>query len=170
MSTRPTNPPHAGQPSVARTPVDQLRKGDRIANGIYLVEEANFKQTRNNKFFIQLVLRDRTGSIKAIRWEATQELFDSFSAEDFIRIQGRVEEFQQQLQIVVDDLSRVAPESVDFEEFLPASPRDPLEMERELEESVASVANPHLRALLLAFIEDPEIRKGILRCPAGIVI
>jgi 3'-5' exoribonuclease len=150
--------------------VDQLRKGDRIANGIYLVEEANFKQTRNNKFFIQLVLRDRTGSIKAIRWEATQELFDSFSAEDFIRIQGRVEEFQQQLQIVVDDLSRVAPESVDFEEFLPASPRDPLEMERELEESVASVANPHLRALLLAFIEDPEIRKGILRCPAGKVL
>jgi 3'-5' exoribonuclease len=150
--------------------VAQLRKGDRITSAIYLVEEANFKQTRNNKYFIQLSLRDRTGSIKAVRWEATQELFDSFSAEDFIRIQGRVEEFHEQLQIVVDDLARVPPDGINFEEFLPVSPRDPLEMERELEEAVASVTNPHLKALLLAFIEDPEIRKGILMCPAGKVL
>jgi len=170
MSTRPTNPPHPAGPAASRTPVAQLRKGDRIASGVYLVEEANFKQTRNNKYFIQLLLRDRTGSIKAVRWEATQELFDSFSTEDFVQIQGRVEEFQQQLQIVVDDLARVSHEGVDFEEFLPVSPRDPREMERELQESVAGVTNPHLRALLLAFIDDPVIRKGILRCPAGKVL
>jgi 3'-5' exoribonuclease len=169
---RPAPPPQApaSGPCATRTPVAQLRKGDKISRGIYLVETANFKQTRNNKFFIQLSLRDRTGSIKAILWEATQELFDSFSTEDFLRIDGRVEEFQQNLQIVVDGLQPVADDSVDFEEFLPVSARNPSDMARELEATIASMSDPHLKALMLAFWEDPEIRRGILRCPAGKVL
>src|SRR5262245_42602120 len=101
-----STPEKSNQPvsSPRRTTVANLRKGDRIVDGSFLVETANFKQTRNNKHFIQLILRDRTGSIKAVRWEASQELFNSFSIGDFVYINGRVEEFQQNLQIVVDDL------------------------------------------------------------------
>jgi 3'-5' exoribonuclease len=167
-----STPEKSTQPvsSLRRTTVASLRKGDRIVDGSFLVETANFKQTRNNKHFIQLLLRDRTGSIKAVRWEASQELFNSFSAGDFLHINGRVEEFQQNLQIVVDGLERVPPEAVDFEEFLPVAPRDPGEMERELLESVASVQDPSIKALLSRFLEDQEIRRGLLRCPAGKVL
>lgn len=157
--TSPGNPRHAT--------IAHLRKGDQIADTVYLVETANFKQTRNNKHFIQLILRDRSGSIKAVRWEASQELYNSFTTEDFLRIRGRVEEYQQHLQIVVDDLARVPPESVDFEEFLPMAARKPEDMERELLEEIASIGNTHLKALLLAFLEDQDIRNGLLRCPAG---
>ncbi|HVR72945.1 MAG TPA: OB-fold nucleic acid binding domain-containing protein, partial [Planctomycetota bacterium] len=146
-----------------RTPVSQLRKGDRISEGVYLVEEANFKQTRNSKYFIQLSLRDRTGSIKAVRWEASHDLFNSFSTEDFLKITGRVEEFQQNLQIVIDALLRVEPESVDFEEFLPVSERSSEDMERELMENIASLKDPHVKALLLCFLEDRELREGLRR-------
>jgi 3'-5' exoribonuclease len=131
------------------------------------VQEANFKQTRNSKYFIQLVLRDKTGSIRAVRWEATPEMFNSFTTEDFLRIDGRVEEFQQNLQIVVDALSRVPPEEVDHENFLPTSQRNLEEMERELLEAIASIQDPHVRKLLTLFVEDPEIRSRLLRCPAG---
>ena len=148
-------------------PVAQMKKGARISGGIYLVEEANFKQTRNSKYFIQFQLRDRTGSIKAVRWEASAAEFDSFSTEDFLRINGRVEEFQQRLQIIIDDFTRVPPEEVNHEDFLPVSPRDPAEMERELLEAIASVQDPHLKGLLTKFMEDPEVRSGFLRCPAG---
>jgi 3'-5' exoribonuclease len=158
-SNSPGSPRHAS--------IAQLRKGDQIADAVYLVEVANFKQTRNNKHFIQLVLRDRSGSIKAVRWEASQELYNSFTTEDFLKIRGRVEEYQQNLQIVVDDLAAVPPESVDFEEFLPMAERKPEEMERELLQEIASIRDAHLKALLLAFVEDQEIRKGLLRCPAG---
>jgi 3'-5' exoribonuclease len=161
----PTTPP----PEL-KTPVAQLRKGARISGTVYLVQESNFKQTRNSKNFIQLMLRDRTGTIKAVRWEASQELFGSFGAEDFVRISGRVEEFQQQLQIVVDEIVRVPPEAVDQADFLPVSPRDPAEMESELLAAVASVQDAHVKALLLSLLEDPEVRSGILRCPAGKIL
>lgn len=162
FDSSPASPEDAQHASIAH-----LRKGDQIADSVYLVETANFKQTRNNKHFIQLVLRDRSGSIKGVRWEASQELYNSFGVEDFLRIQGRVEEYQQHLQIVVDNLARVPPESVHFEDFLPMAARKPEDMERELLEEIASISNAHLKALLLAFLEDKDIRDGLLRCPAG---
>src|SRR5262245_33893068 len=163
-STTPPGPPKAPP---GRWSVSSLRKGEKITGATYLVETANFKQTRNNKNFIQMSLRDRTGAIKAVRWEATQELYDSFSSGDYLRVTGRVEEFQQNLQVIVDELVRLAPETVDHEQFLPVSPR-PLEvMERELMEEVAALGDPHLKALLSKFLEDPELRSSLLRCPAG---
>jgi 3'-5' exoribonuclease len=166
MSSPPqTSPPAPAAPRVRL--VCDLRKGDKITGTVLLVEASNFKQTRNQKYFIQMSLRDRTGSIKAIRWEATPELYASFAVDDFVRVNGRVEEFQQQLQLIVDGLERVLPESVDFSHFLPVSNRPPAEMERELHAGIAEVQDPHLRALLRTIVEDPEIRPGLLRCPAG---
>ena len=147
--------------------ITDLRKGDRISGGVFLVEVANFKQTRNQKYFIQLSLRDSTGAIKAVRWEATEELYASFGVDDFLRVSGRVEEFQSQLQLVIDELERVLPETVDASLFLPVSDRDPGEMERELRAAVAEMTNPFLRELVLRVIDDPRILEGLRRCPAG---
>ena len=165
----PRTSPAAAQGS-NRSQVACLRKGDRISGGVYLVEESNFKQTRNAKYFIQLVLRDRTGSIRAVRWEATQELYESFAAQDFLKVSGRVEEFQQNLQVVIDDLARIPADTVNHEDFLPVSPRPVEEMERELLQEIAAIQDPHVKALLAAFLDDPELRKGIVRCPAGKVL
>jgi 3'-5' exoribonuclease len=85
-------------------------------------------------------------------------------------VSGRIEEFQKHLQIVVDELARVSPDEVDFEEFLPVSARDPADMLRDVEEHIAAISDPHLKALLVAVVTDPEIRKGLLRCPAGKVL
>jgi 3'-5' exoribonuclease len=143
-----------------------LGKGMRVEQ-VFLVEVSNFKQTRNGKFFIQLELRDRTGSIKAIRWEATSDLYESFDVDDFIRISGRVEEFQGNLQIIVDDLQPVVAEQVDLTDFLPRTSRDIPAMFLELKSIVEEVKNPFVRRLLLDFLEDPEVRSGLERCPAG---
>lgn len=147
--------------------VGALRKGDRINGTVLLVQDSNFKQTRDGKYFIQMVLRDRTGSVRAVRWEASHDLFASFSSTDFVQVTGRVEEFQQNLQVVVDKIKKVSPTDVDLADFLPTSVRSPDEMEQELLEHIAAMADPDLRALLVAIVEDPEIRPHLLRCPAG---
>ncbi|HVR73570.1 MAG TPA: HD domain-containing protein, partial [Planctomycetota bacterium] len=50
---------------------------------------------------------------------------------------------------------------------LPVSERSSEDMERELMENIASLKDPHLKALLLCFMEDRELREGLRRCPAG---
>jgi 3'-5' exoribonuclease len=152
--------------TAARTFCSDLQKGSRV-DQVFLVESSNFKQTRNGKFFIQLELRDRTSSIKAIRWEATSELYASFGVDDFVKVAGRVEEFQQHLQIIVDELSPVSPDKVELADFLPQTSRDITAMMRELRTMVEEVKNPPLRQLLLDFLNDPEVQAGLPRCPAG---
>ncbi len=163
---KPATPPgessRGGKFSVA-----SLQKGDRLDRVVLLVQTSNFKQTRDGKFFIQLILRDRSGTVRGIRWEASQELYQSFGEGDFIRLSGRVEEFQQKPQVVVDEVERIEAGAVNADDFLPVSSRNINEMERELQENVASLQDPHLRDLITLFIEDPEIRRGLLRCPAG---
>ena len=163
----PNLPPPA--PTPGRINCLDLQKGMKI-DQVFLVEVSNFKQTRNGKYFIQLELRDRTGSIKAVRWEATQDLFESFGADDFVRISGRVEEFQGHLQIIIDGLQRVDAEGVDFADFLPRTSRDIPQMGAELRSIVEELKNPHVRRLLLEFLDDPEVKAGLARSPAGKVL
>ncbi len=152
--------------TAARTLCLDLQKGQHV-DQVFLVETWNFKQTRNGKFFIQMEVRDRSGSIKAIRWEATPELYSSFGVDDFIRIDGRVEEFQQHLQIIVDDLVRIREDEVDLADFLPHTARSIPEMEKELRASLSELKNPFLSRLLQAFLADREVSEGLPRCPAG---
>ena len=158
-----TTPP--SDPST-RILVKDLEKGFRV-DQIFLVENSNFKQTRNSKYFIQADLRDRTGSIRAIRWEADRELYESFGPDDFLHVSGRVEEFQQHLQIIMDKLRKVDDSDVDLEGFLPVSERNIDEMSAELQAIVESLGDQNLKALLNAFLVDPEVRDGLRRCPAG---
>ena len=158
--------PKASQTSSWKRVAD-LRKGDKVRDAIFLVEFSNFKQTRNQKYFIQMSLRDRSGTIKALRWEATLELYRSFGADDFLRVSGRVEEFQKQPQLIVDELERVEPENVNFSDFLPSTERDLEQMERELHDVIGEVRTPKLKELLLKVVNDDELRLSLLRCPAG---
>jgi 3'-5' exoribonuclease len=149
-----------------RVPCSDLQKGQRV-DQLFLVETWNFKQTKNGKFFIQMDLRDRSGSIKALRWEATPELYRTINVDDFVRVSGRVEEFQQHLQVIVDEMALVTDEGIDLWEFLPHTSRDIPAMAAELRGLVEGVKNAPLRRLLLDFLDDPEVATGLTRCPAG---
>ena len=157
--------PTPSQPATQR--VADLRKGDRVRGAVYLVEVSNFKQTRNQKYFLQLVLRDATGSLRAVRWEATEELYRSFGVDDFVRVDGRVEEFQGNRQLVVDRIEREEADTIDYSQFLPACPRPVEELELELRQAIGEMRRPELKALLLAILDDPAVHPGLLRCPAG---
>lgn len=162
----PIKPQTQNRTSVSHKTVNQLQRGDRV-NQTFLVESSNFKQTRNGNFFIQAELRDRTGSVKAILWEADRELFESFGPDDFVCVTGRVEEFQQHPQVIIDKVDKVDDSEVDLEAFLPVTEHDIPGMEKELRELVAGVQNPYVRKLLDVFLEDEESLSGLRRCPAG---
>lgn len=167
MIDSPTAPPGAPSPSDSTQWIANLQKGDLVNAATYLVESSNFKQTRNQKYFIQMILRDKTGSIRSIRWDADESLYSSFSVDDFIRVHGRVEEYQGNRQIIVDHIEKQSSRDISYEDFLPACDRDRDEMVSELKNTVDSLSNRHLKGLLQEFLDDEEILFALSRCPAG---
>lgn len=148
--------------------LSELRRGDQL-NGIYLVETANFKQARNGKPFLQLVLRDSSASVRGVRWETSQEEFRALERCPFLSIQGRVEEFQGQVQVVVDQLEPVsaADARIDPRDFLPRSRFDIEQMSESLTQIVRSIPNAPVRALVEKILARPAVARGLPLAPAG---
>ena len=77
--------------------VDQLADGDNV-DEVFLVTDKQLRANRNGNLYLQLDLRDRTGTINARLWNAGEPLFRSFEPGDFLHVKGKVQLFQGSLQ------------------------------------------------------------------------
>lgn len=145
-----------------------ISRGDRMG-GIYLVDVANLKTARNGKHFIQLTLRDHTSSVKAMRWETTREEFREVESKPFLRIEGRVEEYQGNPQVIVDKLEALSAKDANIEasDFLPRTKMDIDQMQKDLEEMIAGISDEGVRNLVLRVLERPGLREKFRAAPAG---
>ena len=147
--------------------IEDLKTGDRI-DQMFLLRTKVLRTTRNNSLFMQLELGDRSGVIQGRMWDAKQELFDSFQPDDFVLIKGRIETYQNKLQLVVNSIEPRPDSEVDPSDFIPTSSRDIDEMFDRLIEIAKQVKHPGLRKLLAAFLKDPEMAEQLRRAPAAV--
>src|SRR6516165_3906267 len=109
--------------AASRRFVQQLADGDSIEE-VYLVIDKQLRANRNGNLFLQLELRDRTGTISARLWNAGEQLFRSFESGDFLLVKGKVQLFQGALQMILNHVNRVAPDQVELADFLPHTEQD----------------------------------------------
>ncbi len=147
--------------------VKDLADGEAI-DEVYLVIEKQLRANRNGNPYIQVELRDRTGSISARLWNAGENLFRSFEEGDFLRIKGKVQLYQGALQMILSHLDRVSPNEVDLPEFLPQTEQDVSNMLEKLRGIMLRLGNPHLRALAECFLMDEDLVRDFCRAPAGV--
>ncbi len=149
-----------------RTTVEELVEGTAV-DEVFLVRESSMRETRTGKNYIAAKLADSTGSITTRMWDATPAHAAQFKAGGFVRVRGRVESYQGQPQLVVNSLREVDGAEVDSAAFMPTTPKDVDELEKELDRLVKSVSDESLRALLGAFFDDEDFRSRFCRAPAA---
>src|SRR6266446_10679535 len=93
--------------------VQQLADGDTIEE-IYLITDKQLRANRNGNLYLQVELRDRSGSISARLWNAGEHLFRSFDVGDFLQVKGKVQLFQGALQMILSHLDRVETQKVEL--------------------------------------------------------
>ena len=103
--------------------VQQMADGDAV-DEVYLVVDKQLRANRNGNLYLQMELRDRTGSISARLWNAGDHLFRSFDAGDFLLVKGKVQLFQGALQMILSHLERIESEKVELADFLPHTEQD----------------------------------------------
>jgi 3'-5' exoribonuclease len=135
--------------------------------GVFLVQSKDVRQKKTGEPYLSLVLMDRTGDIEAKMWDNVADAIETFERDDFVRVRGQTVLYQGKTQLTVHSLQRISDDEVDIADFLPVSRRDPEEMWRELNGVIASIGNPHLKALLEAIFSDREIAESYRRAPAA---
>jgi 3'-5' exoribonuclease len=152
---------------MARRFVQQLADGDSIEE-VYLVVDKQLRANRNGNLYLQMDLRDRTGSINARLWNAGEPLFRSFDVGDFLVVKGKVQLFQGALQMILSHIDRVEAEKVELADFLPHTEQDVSKLLERLRGILRRLSNPHLRALVECFLMDEHFMRGFTSAPAGV--
>ena len=142
-------------------------KPNQVFTTTLLVHGKDVRQKKSGEPYLSLLLGDRTGEIDAKMWDNVAEVVDTFDRDDFVKVKGLLQIFQNRLQMTVHKMARVLDADVDFADFFPASTRDPMEMFGELRALVAGMRNTHLRTLVEAFLNDEPLARMYRTAPAA---
>ena len=152
---------------MTRRAIQLLTDGEAI-DEVYMVTDKQLRTNRAGSFYLQIELRDRTGSITARLWNANEPQFRSFNEGDFLKIKGKVQLFQGALQVLFTAFDRIDPSKVALEEFLPRVEQDVHKLYDRLRQHLLKLNDPHLRALAECFFIDEEFVRAFCNAPAGI--
>jgi 3'-5' exoribonuclease len=142
-------------------------KPNQLFTTTLLVHVKDVRQKKSGDPYLSLLLGDRTGEVDAKMWDNVAEVINTFDRDDFVKVKGLLQIFQNRPQLTIHKMARVADSDVDFTDYFPASERDPEEMFAELRAIVAAMSNPHLRELLQAFLDDEPLARMYRTAPAA---
>lgn len=147
--------------------IEELTDGENL-DEVYLATDKQLRANRNGNLYLQLMLRDRSGSIGARLWNVGEAQARTFEEGDFVRARGKVQLFQGSLQVILNSLERVATGVVEIGDFLPHTDKDVAALQQQLKTILRKIATPALRALAECFLMDPAFLRDFSRAPAGV--
>jgi 3'-5' exoribonuclease len=114
-----------------------------------------------------MFLCDRTGQLNGRMWQATEAVYNSLPKPGFVRIDGRSELYQNNLQVVVNNISIVDAGKVSIEDFLARTDKDTKQMFEEVKKILGGIKNRQLKALVGEFLADTELMEKFCTAPAA---
>jgi 3'-5' exoribonuclease len=140
---------------------------NQTVQGTFLVSYKDVRQKKSGEPYLSLTLTDRTGELDAKMWDNAAESLDTFNRDDFVRVKGMLQVFQNRPQLTLHKIQPVPESEVDLADYLPASKRDRDEMFRELQSWIAGMTNPHIKTLLEDIFADPAVAQSYRTAPAA---
>jgi 3'-5' exoribonuclease len=140
---------------------------DQTVTTFFLVTEKEVRSTQNGKLYLRLELGDRTGTVEARMWDHFEDSAAAIARDDFVKIQGRVENYRGKKQVMLDRLRKADESEVDAEDFYATTAENVDQLWARLRQLAESVQNPWLQQLLRAILDDADIAPRMRRAPAA---
>ncbi len=155
-----------------------VKEGDRTRS-VFLVARKAVPTAKSGKPYLSVTLQDRTGELEARAFERIEELAQAFEEKDYVEVEGPVGTFQGKPQLRLEQVTKSDPSGLDAAEFVWVPPPEPKKPEkpgfgeqeeaawRELGALVEAVTDPHVKALIQAFLDDDDVVARLRRAPAA---
>jgi 3'-5' exoribonuclease len=140
--------------------------GDLVED-VFCVSGKQFSAASNGTHFIKALVSDRSLQVNGRMWKATREIFNSMPDGGFIRLRGKLENYQNNLQLIIEQLWPAKEGSYELADLLPHTEKDIPTMCRKLTEILGSIQNRHLAAIVQAYLDDEKLMKNLCRSPAA---
>jgi len=147
--------------------INDLAAGSLLED-VYMVTQPVLRNTTRGDFYIAMFLSDKSGKANCRVWSATQELYDSIPKEGFVRIKGKTELYQGNMQIVANHIEVVDVKTIKLEDFLPKTKKDIPTMFEEVKQSLAQIEDANVKALLREYVADKDLMSNFCKAPAAV--
>jgi 3'-5' exoribonuclease len=146
---------------------EAARFENQVITSSFVVVSKQAKPKKSGDLYLALTLADRTGHMEAKMWDNVPDHINCFEQDDFIKARGLINKFNGRFQLTLHKIRSLQDSEVVFDDYLPRTPKDVNALWRTLEEFVGGFSDPHLRALLRAFMADPRIEQAYKNAPAA---
>jgi len=146
--------------------IGEIGPGEPV-DDIYMVREPILRSTTRGDLYIAMFLSDRSGQLNGRMWQATEAVYKLLPKPGFAHIQGRSELYQNNLQIIINNISVVDASKVQLEDFLARTDKDTDQMFEEVKGVVGRIKQPQLKSLVGEFLADSELMEKFCNAPGG---
>ena len=140
--------------------------GDTVED-VFVITGKQLSATNTGKYFIKATISDRSAQLHARMWNATRDIFNALPESGFIRIRGHVENYQNNLQFIIDQCWPAKDGSFEIADLIAQTDKDIPEMCRRMTELLGSIQNRHLAAIVQAYLDDQELMGKFCKAPAA---
>jgi len=117
--------------------------------------------------YLALALTDKTGQLEGRMWEEFANVVETCAEGCYVKVQGLISKYNGRFQITLTRMRAASESEVDTGDFVPTTQYEIPAMMAELRGYVEAFTNPHLRALVLRFFDDPSIGAAFQEAPAA---
>src|SRR5436190_19415188 len=146
---------------------DCTRHENKIVTSTFVVVTKQIKPKKTGEPYLALTLGDRSGQLEAKMWDNVDDVLEAFEQDDFLKIKGLINKYKQRFQLTIHKLRKLGETEIDFSDYLPKTTKDIDELWQTLTNFVSGIENPYLKALVQAFMADPEIASAYRNAPAA---
>jgi 3'-5' exoribonuclease len=146
--------------------INEINPGETV-DDVYLIKEPVLRPTTRGDQYIAMFICDKTGQLNGRIWKASEEMYSRLPKPGFVHIQGRSEVYQNNLQIVVNNVSVIDSGKVNVEDFLARTDKDVSKIFAELKQMTGAIKNKQVKTLVDEFLGDEPLMKKFKSCPGG---
>src|SRR6476620_3482314 len=146
---------------------DFVRFDDQVVTASFLVLPKQAKPKKSGELYLALTLADRSGHLDAKMCDNVADHINCFEQDDFVKVRGLLNKFNGRFQLTVHKVRSMQESEVDYSDYLPRTTKDINALWQTVRDFVDSFKDPHLQALVRAFIADPEIERAYKNAPAA---
>ena len=152
---------------MARQFLKELKDGDTVEE-VYLLADKQLRANRQANLFLLASLRDRTGAMSGLMWNVVEDSLANVNAGDFVKVHGRVQLHQGNLQMILTQIRSVPTSILNPDDFEQRPNADVEALLKRLRDLLMSIEHPQLRTLMECFLVDDALMDDLAKAAAGV--
>ncbi len=154
--------------------IADLKPGEILIPSIFGLESVELRKTRNDSPYLDMVLFDRTGSVRAKFWDrpdiSMPDMYRELQGTALVRIDGKVQIFNEMIQVEIGSCRKIEKNADDsiYTDIIRSTPYDIDYLWSSIMDIIGQIENKQIKMLLEIMLKDERISEGLRVKPAAV--